>query len=164
MISRPTLSCSHWREFVSIECHHDVVMTLHHSYRSVCCDFSRRGFIDFYLSDDHVHLVPFEDVTLLPELFLHLLLPCTGRVSGYCGYTCNKKCRQFFLQILYKFCRISLRKTLLADVWIFALFEFWVIQGCFQFSVFFFYKSVFRYWIFLNKMHMGWKVWIIVII
>ena len=22
-------------------------------------------------------------------------------------------------------------------------------------SVFFFYKSVFRYWIFLNKMHMG---------
>ena len=26
MISRPTLSCSHWREFVCTECRHDVIV------------------------------------------------------------------------------------------------------------------------------------------
>ena len=43
-----------------------------------------------YLSQDYVHLVSLEDVTLLPELLLHLLFPCTGSVSGYYGDTCDK--------------------------------------------------------------------------
>ena len=34
-----------------------------------------------YLSHHHVHVVAFEDVTLLPELRLHLLLPCTSHVG-----------------------------------------------------------------------------------
>ena len=42
IISGPTLSCSHWSEFVHTECHHDVIMALCHSNGPACCDFSRR--------------------------------------------------------------------------------------------------------------------------
>ena len=42
MISRPTLGCSHWWEFVYTEYHHYVMITLRHSNGPDCCDFSRR--------------------------------------------------------------------------------------------------------------------------
>ena len=40
MIKRSILGCIHWLEFVYIECHHDIILTLCHSNRSTCCDFS----------------------------------------------------------------------------------------------------------------------------
>ena len=40
MTKRSTLGCIHWLEFVYTECHHDIILTLCHSNRSTCCDFS----------------------------------------------------------------------------------------------------------------------------
>ena len=72
MISRPTLSCSHWREFVYTECHHDVIMTLRHSNGPVCCEFSRRRI--FYL-------IIWTEQVLLAAIFLHLELWITPQLS-----------------------------------------------------------------------------------
>ena len=37
MINRPTLSCSHWLEFVYTECFHDVIMSGRHCIRAFLC-------------------------------------------------------------------------------------------------------------------------------
>ena len=67
MISRPTLSCSHWWKFVCTECPHDiimtfVIMTLRHNKGPACCDFYDIVLINlFKILDDISYILNLEN-------------------------------------------------------------------------------------------------------